>query len=64
MTISFLLGLARNRTSFSQNVVLHYGNQPHKQHFWFFPTRKPTLKKPKELFFANALMKLRKTVIE
>ncbi len=28
--------------------------QPHKQHFWFFPTHKPTLKKPKELFFANA----------
>jgi hypothetical protein len=23
--------------------------------FGFFPTRKPTLKKPKELFFANAL---------
>jgi hypothetical protein len=26
----------------------------HKQHIWFLPTQKPTLKKPKELFFANA----------
>ena len=29
-------------------------SQPHKQHIWFLPTQKPTLKKPKELFFANA----------
>jgi hypothetical protein len=29
-------------------------SQPHKQHIWFLPTRKPTQKKPKELFFANA----------
>jgi len=28
--------------------------QPHKQHIWFLPTHEPTLKKPKELFFANA----------
>jgi hypothetical protein len=27
---------------------------PHKQHIWFLPTQKPTLEKPKELFFANA----------
>ena len=26
-------------------------SQPHKQHIWFLPTQKPTLKKPKELFF-------------
>jgi hypothetical protein len=25
---------------------------PHKQHIWFLPTQKPTLEKPKELFFA------------
>jgi hypothetical protein len=31
---------------------------PHKQHIWFLPTRKPTLKKPKELFFANALTEI------
>jgi hypothetical protein len=24
----------------------------HKQHIWFLPTQKPTLKKPKELFLA------------
>jgi hypothetical protein len=29
-------------------------SQPHKQHIWFLPTQKPTLKKPKELLFANA----------
>jgi len=29
-------------------------SQPHKQRIWFLPTLKPTLKKPKELFFANA----------
>jgi hypothetical protein len=29
-------------------------SQPHKWHIWFFPTHKPTLKKPKEPFFANA----------
>jgi len=29
----------------------------HKQHIWFLPTRKPTLEKPKELFFANAQLK-------
>ncbi len=29
-------------------------SQPHKQHIWFLPTHKPTLKNPKELFFANA----------
>jgi len=29
-------------------------NQPHKQHIYFFPPQKPTLKKIKELLFANA----------
>jgi len=28
-----------------------------KQYIWFNPTQKPTLKKPKELFFANARTK-------
>jgi hypothetical protein len=40
-------------------------SQPHKQHIWFLPTQKPTLKKPKELFFANAKRKtneMRETV--
>jgi hypothetical protein len=32
-------------------------SQPHKQHIWFLPTQKPMLKKPKELFFANARQK-------
>jgi hypothetical protein len=31
---------------------------PHKQHIWFLPIQKPTLKKPKELFFANALTEI------
>jgi hypothetical protein len=31
---------------------------PHKQHIWFLPTQKPTLKKTKELFFANALTEI------
>jgi len=26
----------------------------HKWHIWFLPTHKPTLKKPKEPFFATA----------
>jgi hypothetical protein len=30
----------------------------HKQHIWFLPTQKPTLEKPKELFFANALQEI------
>jgi hypothetical protein len=29
-----------------------------KWHIWFLPTQKPTLKKPKELFFANALTEI------
>jgi hypothetical protein len=29
-------------------------SQPHKQHIWFLPEHRQTLKKPKELFFANA----------
>ncbi len=32
-------------------------SQPHKQHIWFLTTHKPTQKKPKELFFANARQK-------
>jgi hypothetical protein len=32
-------------------------SQPHKQHIWFLPTQKPTLKKPKELLFTNARQK-------
>ena len=35
-------------------------SQPHKQHIWFLPMRKPTLKKPKELFFANTRLKTKK----
>jgi len=38
----------------SLNVVRHTKRPPHKQHIWFLPKRTPTLKKPKELFFANA----------
>jgi hypothetical protein len=34
-------------------------SQPHKQHIWFFQPQKPTLKKPKELFFANATSELK-----
>ena len=35
-------------------VMVSVKSQPHKWHIWFFPTQKPTLKKPKEPFFANA----------
>jgi hypothetical protein len=36
-----------------------YKKKPtHKQHIWSLPTQKPTLKKPKELFFANARPKI------
>ncbi|WP_345276740.1 hypothetical protein, partial [Litoribaculum gwangyangense] len=40
-----------------KTVGQHTKSPPHKQHIWFLPTRKPTLKKPKELFFANARQK-------
>jgi hypothetical protein len=40
-----------------QTLSLSVKSQPHKWHIWFLPTRKPTQKKPKELFFANALKK-------
>jgi len=39
-------------------VGQHTKSQPHKQHIWFLPTHEPTLKKPKELFFANALTEI------
>jgi hypothetical protein len=45
-----------------QNVIAQCKSQPHKQHIWFLPTQKSTLKKPKELFFANARQKDRKKV--
>tara|TARA_R100001132_G_C3273253_1_gene95311 strand:- start:3395 stop:3538 length:144 start_codon:yes stop_codon:yes gene_type:complete len=32
--------------------------------FGFLPTQKPTLKKPKELFFANARLKTTKRKLE
>jgi hypothetical protein len=31
----------------------------HKQHIWFLPTQKPTLEKPKELFFAKARQEIK-----
>ena len=37
--------------SYRKTLSLSVKSQPHKQHIWFLPTHKPTLKKPKELFF-------------
>jgi hypothetical protein len=37
-----------------QNVIAQCKKPTRKWHIWFFPTQKPTLKKPKEPFFANA----------
>jgi transcriptional regulator with XRE-family HTH domain len=36
-------------------LSLSVENPPHKWHIWFFPTHKPTLKKPKEPFFPTQL---------
>ncbi len=33
-----------------RKVVFHTKNQPHKQHIWFLPTRKPTQKNQKSCF--------------
>jgi len=49
----FLGGFAKVCFGYIQ-VRAHAINPPHKWHIWFFPTHKPTLKKPKEPFFANA----------
>jgi hypothetical protein len=35
-------------------VIAQCKKPTRKWHIWFFPTHKPTLKKPKEPFFANA----------
>jgi hypothetical protein len=40
--------------AYTQRCAAYKKSQPHKQHIWFLPTQKPTLKKPKELLFANA----------
>ena len=43
------------RNSFvNKHVGQHTKSSPNEQHIWFLPTRKLMLKKPKELFFANA----------
>jgi len=36
-----------------QNITADKGQKSHrtKWHIWFFPTHKPTVKKPKESFF-------------
>ena len=43
-----------------QNVIAQCKKPTHKWHIWFFPKHKPTLKKPKEPFFANALLRREK----
>jgi len=41
--------------SYTQPLCVSVKRQPtHKWHIWFLPTHEPTLKKPKEPFFANA----------
>jgi hypothetical protein len=35
------------------SVRAHAKNPTRKWHIWFFPTHEPTLKKPKEPFFAK-----------
>ena len=37
-----------------ETVIAQCKKPTRKWHIWFFPTQKPTLKKPKEPFFANA----------
>ena len=49
--------LVSRTTPYHQPLSLSVKSQPHKQHIWFLPTHEPTLKKPKELFFANARQK-------
>jgi hypothetical protein len=53
-----VLGEARGEIPLAYStltVVFHTKKPPHKQHIWFLPTHKPTLKKPKELFFLPTL---------
>jgi hypothetical protein len=38
----------------TQTVIAQCKKPTRKWHIWFFPTLKPTLKKPKEPFFSNA----------
>src|SRR5690554_6340753 len=45
-------------------VGQHTKSPPRKQHIWFFPTQKPMLKKPKELFFCQRSTKRRDSLIE
>jgi len=49
---------------FVSSCAAYKKSQPYKQHIWFLPTQKLTLKKPKELFFANARLKMTKRKIE
>jgi hypothetical protein len=44
--------------SYTNRWATYKKSPPHKQHIWFLPIQKPTLKKPKELFFANALTEI------
>lgn len=41
-----------------QNVVSKLKSQPHKQHIWFLPTRKPTQKNQKSCFLPTLEEKL------
>jgi len=40
--------------SYRQTLSVSVKKPTRKWHIWFFPTHEPTLKKPKEPFFANA----------
>jgi len=42
------------KTCVYTHVIAQCKKPTRKWHIWFFPTLKPTLKKPKEPFFANA----------
>ena len=44
--------------------VAYQKSQPHKQHICFLPTRKTNAEKPKELFFANALIEIENEYIQ
>ena len=47
--------LNKRKLAFIQPLCVSVKRQPtRKWHIWFLPTHEPTLKKPKEPFFANA----------
>jgi hypothetical protein len=46
-------GATQGNITYTQNVIAQCKKPTRKWHIWFFPTLKPTLKKPKEPFFCQ-----------